>query len=91
MNDRNTDKTLPHDAAYKNFFSHPDMVASLLRDFVPEPFVADMDFSTLERLSGEYVGKGFARGFSDMVWRARWRDRELQRRSGQLGTGTAQH
>ena len=59
------------------------MVASLVRDFVPEPFVADMDFSTLERLSGEYVikdfpqaSKDFTRRFSDMVWRVRWRDHD---------------
>ena len=52
-------KTFPHDASYKDFFSHPAMVASLLRDFVHEPFVPEMDFGTLERMSGEYVGKGF--------------------------------
>lgn len=39
----------PHDAGYKNFFSNPEMVASLLREFVPEDFVAELDFSTLER------------------------------------------
>ena len=27
---------LPHDASYKQIFSNPDMVASLLRDFVSE-------------------------------------------------------
>ena len=69
-------KTFPHDASYKDFFSYPAMVASLLRDFVHEPFVPEMDFGTLERLSGEYVGKGFIKGFSDMVWRVRWRERD---------------
>ena len=46
---------IPHDAAYKQFFSNPEMVESLLRDFVPADFVADLDFSTLERCSGSYV------------------------------------
>lgn len=44
----------PHDAAYKAFFSDPAMVESLLRDFVPEDFIQDLDFSTLERCSGSY-------------------------------------
>ena len=46
---------IPHDPAYKQFFSNPEMVESLLRDFVPADFVADLDFSTLERCSGSYV------------------------------------
>ena len=37
----------PHDAAYKRFFSDPLMMESLLRDFVPEHFVDDLDFSTV--------------------------------------------
>lgn len=39
---------IPHDPSYKQFFSNPDMVASLLRDFVPEDFIRELDFSTLE-------------------------------------------
>ena len=39
---------LPHDAAYKQFFRNRDMVASLLRSFVPESFIADLDLATLE-------------------------------------------
>ncbi len=41
-------KRSPADGAYKAFFSDKDMVASLMQDFVSEPFVKDMDFSTLE-------------------------------------------
>ena len=40
---------MPHDPAYKQFFSNPEMVESLLRDFVSADFIADLDFSTLER------------------------------------------
>ena len=42
---------MPHDPAYKQFFSNPEMVESLLRDFVSADFIADLDFSTLERCS----------------------------------------
>lgn len=45
---------IPHDPAYKQFFSNKAMVESLLRDFVPEDFIADLDFSTLERASYAY-------------------------------------
>lgn len=62
----------PHDAAYKSLFSDPEMVASLLRDFVPESFVAELDFSTLERCSGSYVSDDLRERHDDMVWRVRW-------------------
>ena len=57
MSDRNKTKKFHHDASYKAFFSHPAMVASLLRDFVREPFVAEMNLGTPERLSGG-AGRG---------------------------------
>lgn len=62
----------PHDAAYKSLFSDPEMVASLLRDFVPESFVAELDFSTLERCSGSYVSDDLRERHDDMIWRVRW-------------------
>ena len=38
---------IPHDSAYRQFFSNPEMVESLLRDFVPADFIADLDFLLL--------------------------------------------
>lgn len=64
----------PHDAGYKNFFSNPEMVASLLREFVPEDFVAELDFSTLERCSGSYVTDDLRERHDDVVWRVGWKD-----------------
>ncbi|MDR1946546.1 MAG: Rpn family recombination-promoting nuclease/putative transposase [Desulfovibrio sp.] len=46
---------VPHDGSYKYLFSHADMVESLIRDFVPEEWVRDLDFSTLEKQNGSYV------------------------------------
>ncbi len=57
----------PHDPSYKQFFSNPDMVASLLRDLVPEDFVNDLDFSTLEQCSGSYVTDYHAPATSNKV------------------------
>ena len=63
---------LPHDPAYKQFFSNPEMVESLLRDFVPEDFVRELDFSTLEQCSGSYVTDDLRERHDDIVWRLRW-------------------
>lgn len=64
----------PHDPAYKQFFSNREMVESLLRDFVAEDFIADLDFSTLERCSGDYVSDDLRERRDDVVWRVRWKD-----------------
>ena len=66
---------LPHDPAYKQFFSNPEMVESLLRDFVPEDFVRELDFSTLEQCSGSYVTDDLRERHDDIVWRLRWKEK----------------
>jgi hypothetical protein len=38
-----------YDHSYKLLFSHPEMVSDLLRGFVHEDWVAQVDFATLER------------------------------------------
>lgn len=65
---------LPHDPAYKQFFSDKAMVESLLRDFVDEDFVQDLDYATLERCSGSYVTDDLRERHDDIIWRIRWRD-----------------
>lgn len=62
-----------HDPAYKQFFSNPEMVESLLRDFVSADFIADLDFSTLERCSGSYVTDDLRERHDDIVWRVGWK------------------
>jgi predicted transposase YdaD len=63
-----------HDASYKHLFSHPEMVASLIQDFVPEEWVRELDFSTLERQNGSYVSDDLRERHDDIVWRVRCRD-----------------
>ncbi|MBT9554962.1 MAG: Rpn family recombination-promoting nuclease/putative transposase, partial [Myxococcales bacterium] len=60
-----------HDAIYKQLFAHPRMVADLIAGFVREPWVASLDFSTLERLPASFIAADRRRRDSDMVWRAR--------------------
>ena len=66
-----------HDAGYKRLFSHREMVADLLSGFVHEPWVKEVEFDTLEHVSGSYVSDDFREREDDIIWRVRWRDRWL--------------
>ncbi len=66
---------LPYDAAYKTLFSNAEMSASPVTDFVPEGFVADLDFSTLERCSGSCVTDDIRERHDDIVWRVLWKEK----------------
>ena len=61
-----------HDQGYKLLFSHATMVADLLRGFVREEWIEEIDVSTLERVSGSFVSEDLRERESDMVWRVRW-------------------
>ncbi|MEO5352994.1 MAG: Rpn family recombination-promoting nuclease/putative transposase [Magnetococcus sp. XQGC-1] len=62
---------IDHDSSYKLLFSHPEMVRDLLVGFVHEPWVADLDFSTLEKVSGGYVGDDLRDREDDIIWKVR--------------------
>jgi hypothetical protein len=64
-----------HDHSYKLLFSHPEMVRDLLEGFVQSDWVAGLDFSSLERVSGAYVSDDLQGRASDIVWRVRSGDR----------------
>ena len=59
----------PSDLSYKNFFSYPIMVMALFQEYVLKPLVGILDFSTLERLNGEYVSPELLERRNDIVWR----------------------
>jgi predicted transposase/invertase (TIGR01784 family) len=63
---------MDHDNGYKALFSHPEMVADLIRGFVHEDWVRNLDFATLERVDGSFVTPRLRRRESDVVWRVRW-------------------
>ena len=62
------------DAAYKNLFSHPRMVEDLLRGFAARGWSERLDFSTLERLSAEFVSDDLRQRRGDGLWRVRFHD-----------------
>ena len=64
-----------HDETYKKLFAFPRLVEDLLRGFVAGPRVDDIDFSTLQKLSAEYVSDELLKRHGDAVWRVRLRGR----------------
>lgn len=60
-----------HDHAYKLFFSHREMVADLLRGFVTEDWVADLDLASLERVREIGVSADLRERDDDILWRVR--------------------
>lgn len=65
------------DSGYKLLFSHPELVADLLRGFVPEPWVAEVDFATLTPVKGSYVSDDLRQRHDDVVWKVRLRGQWL--------------
>ena len=63
---------MEHDASYKLLFSHARMVEDLLRGFVHEAWVCDVDWSTLERVSDSQISDDLRSRRDDLVWRVRW-------------------
>ena len=63
----------PHDHAYQNMFSHAQMVRDLLCGFVPEAWVSELDFSSLEKISGRHLSDDLRGRESDVIWRLRLR------------------
>ena len=71
---------LPHDAAYKAMYRHPQAVRDLFRYLAaprgplgPET-VAALDLSTVAKLPAEWVTADFRRRHGDQVWRIRLRE-----------------
>lgn len=61
-----------HDHGYKRLFSHPEMVKDLLCGFVAEPWVTELDFSTLEKYPTVFIGDQLRERRNDVIWRLRW-------------------
>ena len=66
-----------HDHSYKLLFSHGQMVEDLLRGFVHEAWVGEVDFATLDRVGGSYVSDDLREREDDVIWRVRLREQWL--------------
>ena len=63
-----------HDENYKRLFAFPRMVEDLLRVVVTSEWIEAADFSTLRKLSAEFVSDELRRRHGDTVWRLRLGD-----------------
>jgi len=66
-----------HDRAYRDLFNHPELVEDLLRHFVSEPWVEEIDFASLQRESEISIVRRRGAKIRDVVWSVRFRDRTL--------------
>jgi predicted transposase/invertase (TIGR01784 family) len=66
-----------HDTAYRGLFTHPELVEDLLRHFVKEPWVDEIDFTSLQRESEISVVRRRGAKIRDVVWSVRFSDRTL--------------
>src|SRR3954447_6457016 len=65
---------MEHDPGYKLLFSHPEMVADLLRGFVRGDWVEHLDFASLERVGSSFVADDLREREDDLIWRVRFRE-----------------
>ena len=57
-----------HDAAYKNFFTHPRTVADTMRAAAGD-IAQHLDFATLQRMPASFVTEHLGQRHTDMLWR----------------------
>ena len=61
----------------KKLFSQPRMIEDLLRGFVSQPWVNELDFSTLEKLNPHFITRTLRWRQSDLIWRVQLREHWL--------------
>jgi predicted transposase/invertase (TIGR01784 family) len=66
-----------HDNIYKLLFSEPQMIVDLLQGFVHEPWVENLDFSSLEKVADHYVSDDLRSREDDVIWRVKCQDEWL--------------
>ncbi|MGY8525433.1 Rpn family recombination-promoting nuclease/putative transposase [Paracidovorax citrulli] len=59
------------DASYKLLFSHPELVRDLVRGFIPDRWLRQVDFSTLQKVPSSFVTDDLRQRLSDVIWRVR--------------------
>ena len=65
------------DHQYKRLFSHPRMVADLIRGFLDPAFADGCDLATLTRCNGSYVTDDLREREDDIIWRVTYGERTL--------------
>ena len=61
---------------YKIVFEFPRVIEDLLTGFLDEPWLADLDWETLELVPGDFVTEDFKRRSNDLLWRIYWKGQD---------------
>jgi hypothetical protein len=75
-----TDKPKPppegNDRNYRRFYGNAEIVEGTLRA-LDQPWVCDLDFSTLKQVSEIFTGTGIDKREGDSVWQVQWKGKPL--------------
>ncbi|HCL56475.1 MAG TPA: hypothetical protein DHW82_05640 [Spirochaetia bacterium] len=66
-----------HDSAYKYLFSNKNIFIQLIKGFVHEDFVRDLDFKHIELLDKSFVTDDFLKRESDVIYKLKLKDKEF--------------
>ncbi len=58
-----------HDRSYYRLFSRPALLEDLIRNFVDEPWVSELDFSGIEQLNTKFHSEALERRDGDIIVR----------------------
>lgn len=72
---KNEDRDYDH--SLKLIFSHPIMMESLIKGFVPEGWTKDLDFLTLKNLNDKHITDDLRDRESDTIWQIDFRGKPL--------------
>jgi len=66
----------PYDEANKRLFSEPQMIKDLIKGFVKDTWIEDLDFSTLDRINASFISSNdeLKKRDGDMIWKVRWKN-----------------
>jgi len=65
------------DTRYTELFSNPVFVQRLFENFVQEDFARELDYSDMAPYKTKFVTEAFARRESDVIWKVRFRGKDL--------------
>lgn len=60
-----------HDFGYKRLFSNVTIFRQLLENFVPEPWIKELDFSTAETIDHSFISDIYKETESDLIYRVK--------------------
>ncbi|NJR52841.1 MAG: Rpn family recombination-promoting nuclease/putative transposase [Leptolyngbyaceae cyanobacterium CSU_1_3] len=66
-----------HDSGYKRLFSNRTIFQQLMERFVPQPWVAELDFSSCETVDKSFVSDHYKETESDLIYKVKVRDENI--------------